>query len=154
MNDGANLYLAVRVRRSSTDKVNTLQFNFDNNNSCPDQAACSTGAATEGDDILVVDASKTFTDAFLTLKCTTSTQSSCWSAAEPQNGAAGWTNNGTYTMYEFRHPLNSGDGLHDFARVGGNKVGLFLTLQVGSGAQGNTQWPGFRKYRTITIEQP
>jgi hypothetical protein len=153
MNDATNLYLAVRVRRSSTDKVNTLQFNFDNNSSCPDQAACSTGAAAENDDVLVVDASKTFTDAFLTLKCTTSTQSSCWSAAETQNGAAGWTNNGTYTTYEFRHPLNSGD-VHDFNRAGGTSVGLFLTLQLGSGAQGNTQWPGFRKYRTIKIEQP
>jgi hypothetical protein len=153
MNDGTNLYLAVRVRRSSTDKVNTLQFNFDNNNSCPDQTACSTGAAAENDDVLVVNASPTFTDAFLTLKCTTSTQSTCWSAAEDQHGAAGLANNGTYTTYEFRHPFNGGD-VHDFNRVGGSNVGLFLTLQLGSGAQGNTQWPGFRKYKTIKIELP
>ncbi len=154
MNDATNLYLAVRVKRSSTDKVNTLQFNFDNNNSCPDQTACSTGAAAENDDVLVVNASPTFTDAFLTLKCTTSTQSTCWSAAETQNGAAGLANNGTYTTYEFRHPLLNGGDVHDFNRAGGSYVGLFLTLQVGSGAQGNTQWPGFRKYKTIKIEAP
>jgi hypothetical protein len=155
MNDGTNLYLAVRVRRSSTDKVNTLQFNFDNNNS---SNALGTGAAETGDDILIFDPSTLFSDNFLTLKCTTSTQSSCGatdvSAGGTKNGAGSFKNQGGFSVYEMKHPLNVGDVGHDFALAAGGKVGLFLTLQLGSGAQGNTQWPGFRKYLTVTIAQP
>jgi hypothetical protein len=33
----------------------------------------------------------------------------------------------------------------------GSRVALFLTLQTGSGAAGNTQWPGFRRYLEIRI---
>jgi hypothetical protein len=155
------LYLAVRVRRSSTDKVNTLQFNFDNDASCPNMLPCSSssGAAATNDDVLsvtlVADTTKEFTDAYLTAKCTNSSQSSCWatdvSAGGASNGRGRVLNDGTYTTYEIAHPLNSGD-VHDFALSAGNKVGLFLTLQTGNGAQGNTQWPGFRQYREITIQ--
>jgi hypothetical protein len=35
--------------------------------------------------------------------------------------------------------------------VAGDPVGFFLTLRVGEGAQGNTQFPGFRQYAGITI---
>ena len=152
MNDANNLYLAVRLLRSSSDKVNTLQFNFDNNDSWTTNAS---GAAETGDDILSLDAVTGFVDAFLTLKCTTSSQSSCWatdaSAGGVNNGSGKSKNDGTYTTYEVSHPLNTSDDAHDFSLVAGGKVGLFLTLQTGSGAAGNTQWPGFRKFQEITI---
>ena len=152
MNDQTNLYLAVRVQRASTDKVNTLRFNFDNNNSAN---TSGTGLAETGDDILVDDATAGFSDQYLTLKCATSTQTSCGdtdaSAGGSNDGAAMFANSGGFSVYEVRHPLNSGDAAHDFTLSAGSKVGLFLTLQVGSGAQGNTQWPGFRRYLTITI---
>lgn len=155
MNDGANLYLAVRVLRSGMDKVNTLQFNFDNNDSWTQNAGA--GAAEAGDEVLSLDAAKGFSDAFLTLKCTNSSQSSCW-ASDPSDGGtsegSGAVNNdGTYTTYEISHPLNTADDPHDFSLVGGSKVGLFLTLQTGSGAMGNSQIPGFRQYLEITIQQ-
>jgi len=152
MNDQTNLYLAVRIQRASTDKVNTLRFNFDNNNSAN---TSRTGLAETGDDILVEDATAGFSDQFLTANCTTSTQTSCGatdaSAGGTNDGAAAFGNAGGFSVYELRHPLNSGDTAHDFALSAGSKVGLFLTMQVGSGAQGNTQWPGFRRYLTITI---
>lgn len=152
MNDQTNLYLAVRVQRSSTDKVNTLRFNFDNNNSAN---ASGTGLAEAGDDILVEDAASGFSDQYLTLKCTTSTQTSCGATdvadGGASQGAAAFANAAGFSVYELRHPLNSGDTAHDFGLTAGANVGLFLTLQIGSGAQGNTQWPGFRRYLTITI---
>ena len=114
-----------------------------------------TGAAETGDDVLSLDATKGFTDAYLTLKCTTSSQSTCWatdqSAGGGNDGKGAIKNDGTYTTYEISHPLNTGDVGHDYSLFGGSKVGLFLTLQVGSGAQGNTQWPQFRQYLEIPI---
>lgn len=153
MNDNSRLYLAVRLGRSSTDKVNTLQFNFDNNNS----AAGGPGPSETGDDVLSLDAATGFTDAYMTLKCTNSSQSSCWAAdpsgAGTKDGIGALTNDGVVTTYELSHPLNTADDAHDFSLLPGGKVGLFLTLQTGSGAAGNTQWPGFRKYLEIRIEQ-
>ena len=153
MNDGTNLYLAVRLQRSSSDKVNTLQFNFDNNDSWTLSGA---GAADEGDDVLSLDGTKGFTDAFLTLKCVNSSQSSCWatdlSAGGTADGGGAVANDGTYTTYEVAHPLNTTDDGHDFSLSVGENVGLFLTLQTGSGATGNTQWPQFRRYLQIQIQ--
>jgi len=151
MNDNTTLYLAVQLRRSSADKVNTLQFNFDNNNS----AASGTGAAETGDDVLSLDAARGFTDAFLTLRCTNSSQSSCWAAdagsGGTNDGSGAFQNDGTWTTYEVSHALNTTDDTHDFSLFAGSRVGLFLTLQTGSGATGNTQWPGFRRYQEIAI---
>ncbi len=153
MNDATNIYLAVRIRRSSTDKVNTLQFNFDNNDSWTLSAGA--GAAETGDEVLSLDAVAGFRDAFLTLKCVNSSQSSCWatdlSAGGTSEGSGAVKNDGTYTTYEVVHPLNTADNAHDFSLSVGSKVGVFLTLQTGSGATGNTQWPGFRKYLEIQI---
>jgi len=153
MNDDTNLYLAVRLARSSSDKVNTLQFNFDNNNSWK---TSGTGAAEAGDDILSLDAAKGFTDAFLTLKCVNSSQSSCWATDVSDGGTADGSgavaNDGTYTTYEIAHPLNTADDAHDYSLSVASNVGLFLTLQTGSGATGNTQWPQFRRYQEILIQ--
>lgn len=153
MNDNARLYLAVRLQRNASDKVNTLQFNFDNNGSW---ATGGAGAAETGDDILSLSAATGLTDAHLTLKCVNSSQSSCWStdasAGGANDGSGAFKNDGVYTTYELAHPLNSPDDAHDFSLLAGAKVGLFLTLQTGSGAAGNTQWPGFRKYQEIRIE--
>ncbi len=153
MNDATNLYLAVRLKRSSTDKVNTLQFNFDNNDSW--MMSAGAGAAETGDEVLSLDAVAGFRDAFLTLKCVNSSQSSCWgtdlSAGGTSEGGSAVKNDGTYTTYEMVHPLNTADDAHDFSLSVDSRVGLFLTLQTGSGATGNTQWPGFRKYLEIRV---
>jgi len=154
MNDATNVYFAVRLARSGSDKVNTLQFNFDNNDSWT--ANGGAGAAEAGDEVLSLDATKGFADAYLTLKCTTSSQSSCWetdpSDGGTRDGSGAFSNDGTYTTYEISHPLNTADDAHDFSLSAGSKVGLFLTLQTGSGATGNTQWPQFRKYLEIDVK--
>jgi len=152
MNDGANLYLAVKVQRNVNDKINTLQFNFDNNASAP-----ASGIAEAGDDILIEDGgANLFSDNYLTSKCVNSSQSTCGatdaSGGGAANGAGATQWQGGYRMYEIKHPLNSGDTAHDFIRAAGQQLGFFLTLQQGSGAQGNTQWPGFRSYLKITIQ--
>ncbi|MGH7677130.1 MAG: hypothetical protein ACRENU_01610 [Gemmatimonadaceae bacterium] len=152
MNDGSKLYLAVRLARSSTDKVNTLQFNFDNNNSWTTNG---TGASETGDDVLSLSSPSSLTDAYMTLKCTNSSQSSCWgtdaSGGGTNDGTGSVRNDGAVTTYELSHPLNTSDDTHDFSLAAGSRVGLFLTLQTGAGAAGNTQWPGFRMYQEITI---
>jgi hypothetical protein len=33
----------------------------------------------------------------------------------------------------------------------GTTLGVYVVLQLGSGAQGNTQYPGFRVYKSIQI---
>lgn len=152
MNDGSTLYLAVRLQRRPTDKVNALQFNFDNNNSW---TSAGTGASEAGDDVLSLDAANRFTDAYLMPRCTTSGQSACWAAdlteGGTNDGSGKLKNDGVYTTYEVSHPLNTADDKRDFSLTAGGKVGLFVTLQTGAGAVGNTQWPGFRKYLQVKV---
>ena len=116
MNDGSTLYLAVRLQRRPTDKVNALQLNFDNNNSW---TTAGTGASEAGDDVLSLDAANRFTDAYLTPKCTTSGQSACWAADLTEGGTNDGSgilkNDGAYTTYEISHPLNSADDRRDFS---------------------------------------
>jgi hypothetical protein len=153
MNDNDRMYLAVRLQRNGSDRVNRLQFNFDNNNSW---VASGIGAAEAGDDVLSLDGATGFADAFLTAKCVTSSQSSCWStdasAGGASDGSGVFANDGTFSTYEISHPLNTLNDAHDFSLLAGIKVGIFLTLQTGSGGPGNTQWPGFRNYLEIRIE--
>jgi hypothetical protein len=152
INNGTSLYMAVRVQRSALDSKSTLQVNFDNNNSW---TIGGTGAAETGDDVLSLDAPNVFTDAYLTSRCTTSNQSSCWDtdagAAGTNDGIGAVANNGVYTTFELSHPLNTADNAHDFSLLAGAKVGLFLTLQIGSGSNGKTVWPGFRNYLEFKV---
>lgn len=147
MNDGENLYLAVKVLRSSEDKVNSLRFDFDNG---------ADGIAQAGEDAVLIDADDGFGDEYLTDKCANRTQAGCGEADTSDggslDGSGAFGNDGTYTVYELSHPLNGGDALHDLSLSQGDPLGFFLTLQLGNGAQGNTQWPGFRQFKVITIK--
>jgi hypothetical protein len=67
-----------------------------------------------------------------------------------QDGAGDVGNGGGWTTYELSHPL-AGSAGEDFIRSAGQRLGFFLTLRIGKGAQGNTQIPGFRDFREITI---
>jgi hypothetical protein len=151
MNDASRLYLAVRLQRRPIDKVLSLQFNFDNNNSWK---TSGTGAGETGDDVLALEAGKGFTDAYLTLACTSSTQASCWKSdvtdGGTKDGSGAFKNDGTFTTYEIAHPLNTADNARDFSLSLGNNVGLFLTMASGGNA-GVTVWPAFRQYQEIRI---
>jgi hypothetical protein len=142
MNDGSNLYLAVRVRQSSLDKVNSLRFDFDNDGD---------GVTEVGDDVIGYDfGSRTFLDQSLNQQCVNRNQAGCSVGGEPVDGSGAIGNDGTWTVYELAHPLDGADPA-DFSLAAGDPVGFFLTLRIGGGAQGNTQFPGFRKYAVITI---
>jgi hypothetical protein len=144
-NDGQNLYLAVRVRRSALDNVNSVRFDFDNDGD---------GVTELNDDAIGYDAgTRAFLDQYLTSRCLNSNQANCGADDTVRNGSAAVRNDGTWTTYELSHPLTGG-GAQDFSRTAGQQLGFFLTLRVGNGAQGNTQVPNFRTYRQITITGP
>jgi hypothetical protein len=46
------------------------------------------------------------------------------------DGAGAFANDGTFSVYEISHPLNSGDVGHDFALSVGSTVGFFLFLRI------------------------
>lgn len=142
-NDGVNLYLAVRVKQSTLVKPNSLRFDFDND---------GLGIHNTGDDAIGYDAgAASFFDHYLTAKCASNGQSGCGSAdTVRRDGAGAIGNDGTWTVYELSHPLQGTAG-EDFIRSAGQNLGFFLTLRIGNGAQGNTQWPGFRIFQQTTI---
>ena len=141
-NDGTNLYMAVRVLQSSLDRVNTLRIDFDSDGD---------GTADRNDDVIGYDSDDgAFYDRHLTPRCVNSGQAGCGADDANTDGAGALGNDGTFTVFELVHPLNSGEST-DIAAGTGDSFGFFLTLQSGNGAQGNTQVPGFRSYQTIQV---
>lgn len=141
-NDCNNLYILVTVEKTDPDKINTLRFDFDN-----------TGDGTTADDdiwsftVNPTDYSVTTVDGHLTQNCANKKQANC-GAADPEGKNQLFARFGIHGkwVYEIKHPLNSADG-YDFSLANdGGAIGAFLTLQIGNGAQGNTQYPGFRVY--------
>jgi Bacterial Ig-like domain (group 2) len=137
-NDNQNLYLAVKFARTTVDAGdNRLGFEFDNNND-------GLGPAN-GDDYFGFQLSPfiVFFDAFRSgggSSVTDDTQ---------RDGAGAFGNNGTNSVYEMSHPLNSGQTGQDFALTAGSTIGLFLQLIIGGV---NTSYPGpFIQYTPITI---
>lgn len=98
----------------------------------------------------MLDDTGTFLDRYVTKKCLTSSQSGCGADDGAVNGAGAAANDGEWATYELSHSLTGG-GLQDIDRSTDMELGFFLTLRIGKGAQGNTQFPGFRDYRIITI---
>lgn len=134
--------MAVRVFQNSFDKANNLLIDFDND---------ADGAIAENDDAIGYDAdTRVFFDRHVTKKCVNNSQSGCRADDASVGGDGGTDNDGTWTTYELSHPLNGGD-TKDIAVKKDDMLGFFITLRVGNGAQGNTQWPGFRNFRNLTI---
>jgi hypothetical protein len=147
-NDCENLYLAVRVERDEADKINTLRFDFDQDGD---------GVAESGDDVWFYDGvADLFEDRYLTERCASRKQSDC-GELDPDpfhQGDGGFFNDGYYSVYELSHPLKTPGSAYDIQADFGQPVKLFLTLSLGKGAQGNTQWPGFRDYWSIAVVIP
>ncbi|MEX2109505.1 MAG: hypothetical protein WD802_02760 [Gemmatimonadaceae bacterium] len=136
MNNAENLYLAVRFARTIVDAGdNRLQFEFDANND-------GLGPAI-GDDYFVFQHTSisVFSDAFRSSGgVTNDTQ---------RDGAGAFGNDGTHSVYEISHPLNTGQAGQDFALTAGSTIGLFLQLIIGNVG---TTFPGpFIEYTPITI---
>jgi hypothetical protein len=137
-NDAQNLYLAVRFARTTVDAGdNRLGFEFDNNN---DGFGPSNGDDYFGYQFTPISV---FSDAFRSgggESVTTDTQ---------QDGAGAFHNDGTNSVYEISHPLNSGQVGQDFALTAGSTIGLFFQLIIGGVT---TTFPGpFIQYTPITI---
>ncbi|HWP36167.1 MAG TPA: Ig-like domain-containing protein [Gemmatimonadales bacterium] len=165
MNDETNFYLALEV--PGTARENSLRIEWSND-------ANLSGGRALGDDVWEFSPSAGKFDKFVDTGCVGSGQSSCGfndavGGGGNQTTAAFNNTAGGKTVYEMKHPLNTGD----VCTVTGNKAcgstigysidlpaqigqtkGFFLTLRLGSGAQGNTQWPGFLNYLPITIKAP
>jgi len=154
MNDATSLYLALRFARNAVDLADSLAFEFDNNDD---------GIAANGDDVILFDSDLGFFDEFRTdaPPCPPgSPPATCGltdvSAGGTNDGAGVFANDGTFSIFEMRHPLNSGDIGHDFALSVGNSVGFFLFLRIfnAQGAFSDTAFPGFRDYGHIVILGP
>lgn len=144
MNDGERLYFAVRVMRSPVDPKASLRIDLDND---------ADGYAETGDDVIGFDVRENrVVDGHLSARCARSNgQSDCIAedVSIDAEGAVG--SDGTYTTWELSQPLGGGTPGEDIDVRAGDQLAFFLTLRIGNGAAGNTQFPGFRSYRWFTI---
>jgi|GEM_PF-2201867 len=147
MNDGTNLYLALQIP-GSPYHVKTLTFLFDNNND---------GHPADGEDafnVFGLDEAQ-FTDSYRdVLSCFESdyctNEDATTDGSTDGDGTVG--HDGTATVFEFSHPLNSGD-VNDFALSPGQMVGFFFHLRLADEdfSLGETYFPGLNNYGTIEV---
>jgi hypothetical protein len=142
-NDCENLYLGLTVARDGDEKINTWRIDLDD-----DQNGRSVG-----DDIMIVDVSDglaTVSDLWMTSSCINKKQASCGETDGDPMGTdkiATFTNSNSLWTYEVAIPLSNGSSQDIDLPIGsGATVGVSITLQIGNGAQGNTQVPGFKQY--------
>jgi hypothetical protein len=143
MNDQANLYFLVRFQRSIADPGNTASIEFDNDHD---------RIREDGDDVLVINPSIGFLDAFRTTAPPCPAGALCGfldtDFGGTNDGAGAFHNDGVFTTYEFSHPLDSSDDLHDFSIRPGSVVGFTVSVRligfVGTGQQiADTDFPQF-----------
>ncbi len=130
MNDGANLYLGLKIARQSYGGATNPVFEFDNDNN---------GAREPGDDVFGMSVGiyspVTFFDDYRT-PCPGAPAGSAGcgpsdtASTGANDGAAGATNDGQFTYIEISHPLDSTDDLHDFSLAPGATVGFTLSLRL------------------------
>ena len=141
-NDATNLYLAVLYQRETADAAHLLNFEFDNNGN---------GLGPEpGDDYLTFTPTSGFSDSHrslcgvLPVTCVTTDRT---------DGFAGFSIIQGTVVYEFAHPLNSGDVGNDFALTPPATIGVLLQLDVGTA---HTRFPAgvFPTYQSISMTSP
>ncbi len=133
MNDANNLYLAIRFARPIVDPGNTASFEFDNNHS---------GQLDTGDDGIVFTPGLGFLDEVRGEEppCPPDTICSFTDIrlGGTNDGAGAFSNDGTFTVYEFSHPLDSADDAHDFSLGPGDTVDFSVSIRmIAAGAE----WP-------------
>lgn len=146
MNDNDRLYFAVRIMQPAISNKNSIRLDID---------VDGDGIAEAFDDIIGYDADQQRAlDQFLTARCANNNQSGCGRNDNSMDVAGAVANDGVYTTYELSQHLAGDANGEDLVAAAGDQLGFFLTVRVGNGAQGNTQVPGFRDYRSITIVGP
>ena len=142
MNNATNLYMAIRFNRNFVDPGNSAAVEFENIHG---------GRLVEGSDGFILNPSIGFRD------LVRSTQAPCpagvlcsffdTTLGGTNDGGAALLNDGTFTVYEFSHPLDSADNAHDFSLMPGDTVGFQLFIRmIGAGGQfpdgfGDTSFP-------------
>src|SRR5213594_692575 len=124
MNDGRNLYLALRAPLVAVPGVLTLTFDNDNDR-----------VFREGDDALGLIPESGLADWYFTTQPPCQPGFFCllpdeWGGGM-QNGIGVVTTSGDQVVYELAHPLNSGDRL-DFALKAGDQVGFRVQYSITS----------------------
>jgi hypothetical protein len=146
MNDGLNLYLAVKITRPSFGYYTYVIVYFDNKN---------VGFPQDGDDVVQLYVGQTRPLTFLDMYRFTSTgapagsagsttedtdysTSGCILPAGQKDGAWAANNDGSVTFIEFSRLLNSKDVLHDFSLKPGDTLGYNFNLRLYSIASPRT----------------
>jgi hypothetical protein len=147
MNDGSNLYVALRYQRTIDDPAKGVSFEFDNNGN---GLFGSTGTE-EGDDIIGLNGGSPFMDVYRTYQPPCPVQGPCGffdtDDGGAVNGSGGYAFDGTFHTFELSHPLRSGDAAHDFSLNAGDDVGMSTDIRIiGTGGRfpqdfGDTRWP-------------
>lgn len=143
MNDNLNLYVALKYPESVANYA-SFGVEFDNNNNGV--------ALEEGDDALVANNQSGLFDDYRTLlppcKLSTPCGPEDTDGGGTKDGAMAYHNDGTYSVYEMAHQLNSGDTGHDFALGEGQTVGFFVEIIIidSAGNDYSTFYPDFGVY--------
>src|SRR3989449_1890536 len=138
MNDANNLYLGIKVKDTSFNQGDVLEFFFDNNN---------TGVMTKGDDVLQFDVNALMTshigffDEFLNSYPAGLGQTEDRAVVGgTTDGTGAGSGDGQYNYLEISHPMNSGDKGHDISLKPGDTFGLLVRYDD-DGRIGSF-WPG------------
>jgi hypothetical protein len=153
MTDCDNLYMAVQILAGDELK-NSVRIIFDNDGD---------GVTEVNDDIWVLQTDKNGAalpaeDWHLTANCLNKKQSSCGEADPSPYGPSltdyAFSTQPGSTVFELKRSLNSdGSDPYDFSIELGETLGFYVVVQMGNGAQGNSEYPDFRVYESITIGQ-
>ena len=140
MNDATNLYIAIYVPAySNPAAINEALIYFDNNNN---------GSYDGVEDLILIGNAEGTPVPFMDRSINDDPYLDCVSMCShldteytggTSDGAAVFTTgdiDGGFTIYEFRHPLNSGDPW-DFSLSPGDTVGFLLKIYVGGGSPGS-----------------
>ena len=135
MNDENNAYFGLRFVRSVADPGNSFGIEFDNDGN---------GAISGGDDGILLTPWVGFFDVFRSTGFGCPPSMLCshvdTEIGGARDGVAAFANDGTYTIYELSHPLNSGDSF-DFSLAAGDSIGMAPFIRMI--AAGGTYPSGF-----------
>lgn len=125
MNDTLNIYFGLFFDRNTADPGNSFSIEFDNDGS---------GNLSEGDDGIIVNPTIGFSDLYRSNNFGCPSNINLCSFRDIDiggslDGAGAFSNDGTHTIYEMSHALDSGD-LFDFSLSPGDIIGLTLHIRM------------------------
>lgn len=152
LNDATNLYMALRFSRTVVDPGNSMAIEFD---------VDGNGFLSDGDDGVIINPTVGFRDLIRRVIATPPCNGGLCGVRDTDlggtlDGAGAFANDGSFTLYELSHPLNSGD-TQDFALAPNDVIGFRLSLRMIDGPYpdgfGDTDFP-ISGFQDITIVLP